>query len=589
MRGSSRRVLVVAATMELLLLVQAVPLAPGGEVAQLAPTEDPSSSSFVPSALWPNVWMRLFDRQTAATTENDDGDGTVAAASLPDHLEAISPQSRPDAVFVLYFVPMPSNHRGQHYVHSEANYAEGLNASCARLKEAGHETIFVGDVDWVRRNHITECMNLRALNVTFSTLPKIDEAEQMDEACQLKFYRQRWEGEPDGKYAVPKGMFRQLARVWLSKLEVTCHVASLLSGGTAAETRYLYVDANIGKEEFNYADALNAAKEERSADLLLRTQTYMDDAQIEMPWTQHLDGRQLLYNHTSCKPSMFGSTEGGRPRKLVLARLLGVTKASCSAAQQLWNAELSELIAEGAHKRGGCPCFDEEAILTRMLQHFPARVRAPLGGGDDTAGKGEREAEEREAEERKAEERKAEERQAEERQAEERKAEQKRKKVQEPEKAEASTARAKTKGPRKEEQRAIKQRAAMEEEAAKSERAKAKTERAMARSEKEMAEREKAEERAIQHDRDEANAKEVDRAFSNAESKAKAAGKAKAMKGSNEGTADEKARKAEEARERAEKRADEEYARAKASEATKREEEGDDIYIALASSSHRRD
>ena len=85
------------------------------------------------------------------------------------------------------------------------------------MRTAGRaETIFVGDVDWVRRNHITECMNLSTLNVTFSTLPKIDEAEQMDEACQLKF-TDALEGEPTASTPSQRACSAS-SRVWLSSL-----------------------------------------------------------------------------------------------------------------------------------------------------------------------------------------------------------------------------------------------------------------------------------------------------------------------------------------------------------------------------------
>jgi len=310
--------------------------------------------------------LALFSRAGA-----DEGATDANALQPVGNVASSADAAVDEPTFVLYFVPAPLAATA-HYKHSQAQFASGLNTTCHQIRQDGKKAVFVGDVDWVRSQGLDACYPLlkSELNFTYDQLPHDRETSGMSDSCQLKFYKPA-EQRHDGKMQRPlaDGVFRQLARIWLSKLHMVC-TAAHFGGGNG---RYVNIDAELASERESYLDALKAAVEPWSDGEVIRTETGPPDDPIVQP---HMTGEFALFNQSACKPGSFGNITDRHTHKFALARVIAVTDSTCEDAQEVFNAEVQNLMTT----QEDCHCFDEETVLTRLMERYPTKVfgRNPL-------------------------------------------------------------------------------------------------------------------------------------------------------------------------------------------------------------------
>jgi len=289
--------------------------------------------------------------------------------------------------YILFFVPLPDNGESHHNI---SKYVAGLTQSCFRLRQDRKDTFFAGDHSFIYAHKIYACYPIvraspPALNFTYYDLPFEALAESMPDDCSYKFANL-------SKYDPPTtlGAFKQVARIYLSKIDVLCDAAAAL--GAAPGQRYALLDALIGSnqnqlpEADSYMDATYVLESETLAPGVLRTQLYSDIltllratmGETETFWRAIWKGvgSLSLYGQPTCNlPDAIPGVKSWRdlsafqPFKpfnkyshdgVVVARLLATEASGCERVRQAFHDELRRWPTTV------CPCFDEEAVLTRM-------------------------------------------------------------------------------------------------------------------------------------------------------------------------------------------------------------------------------
>jgi len=177
--------------------------------------------------------------------------------------------------FILFFVPMP-NHGRSH--HNMSKYVAGLRASCSRLLVDGKMAFFAGDHSFIYAQKIFTCYPFvlaspPALNFTYDDLPFKRLTEDMPTNCSYKFANLSRSDPP-----TPLGLYKQVARIYLSKIDILCNAVSGLRGTPGQ--RFALLDAMIGSNENllpeadSYFDATVRFESETLAPGVLRTQLY---------------------------------------------------------------------------------------------------------------------------------------------------------------------------------------------------------------------------------------------------------------------------------------------------------------------------
>jgi len=326
-------------------------------------------------------------------------------STLIPHPVAAS-QISANVTYVLYFVPIAGN------THSSlSSYAMGLNASCTKMRGDGLATVFAGDHSFIYANRIESCFPIvanspQALNFTWAELPFGEVTASMPDDCSLK---------TDGisrhsHVRMGSGLFKRIARVYLSKVDVICNAAAALGDSNRPTERFALVDAKIGAEGHtpsgqevlniaSYTDATtDLPAEDAPAPGTLRTQLYGDVLlDLGLAYTgfmndQH-EGFRPKYFAEFAKEAVFDRManttfyarcpnitymNGSTPLDLtsmafefVIAKMLVVAHSGHELMRQRFHHMVTLM-----QQHFSCPCFDEEMSLTIMRILHPKWIRA---------------------------------------------------------------------------------------------------------------------------------------------------------------------------------------------------------------------
>lgn len=231
--------------------------------------------------------------------------------------------------FMLYYIHLESNSK-----HNESSYLRSLAQECKILAQDQKRFITVGDLSSFEA--IPECAPTVSSSVwqrSFIELPHADIATHMDINCPLKFGRQ-----------LPAGQFRNLSRVWLSKLPLLCEVAE-----TQPDQVTVLLDAGIYSNiENGNGPALKGWKFALGA---LSSQ----DFETEAVHMSHYPRQFSKGRHT-----WFGSKKCSHDNPQACAMFMAVRGRHCPKVMKAYS---DALLRVGATK---CKCFDEEVVLTDM-------------------------------------------------------------------------------------------------------------------------------------------------------------------------------------------------------------------------------
>ena len=297
------------------------------------------------------------------------------------------------AMFYIYFVLLPGNAK-----HSGSEYAAWLQAGCARLTKAGKTFALLGDVEWIQSVAPTcKLANKKASKqFSFDALPKpraiANLTAKIGGDCSLK-----------GTASVPWGQFRTFATIWHSKLGVLCDAARqrpdelsvLLDGGlmytpiaephtgrqTTAAEEVLHRSISRAEELAGLGELPTPLTEHTirgvDAQMVLSSRAKMalgwvdtdqrererenGKLQLELYFE---DGRSVV------APAGRGHCLFNRPEccandQRVAAGAMALRGVDCDAVEGAYMEALTEIAF------GACTCYDEEIVLTRMLNQAP--------------------------------------------------------------------------------------------------------------------------------------------------------------------------------------------------------------------------
>lgn len=238
---------------------------------------------------------------------------------------------------VVFWVVNKFNHK-----HNEGYYLSRLKHTCSHVRTLADQynsrAVGVGDVDKIWS--VPECQFL-SVGVRFThteaheMYPFSTHAlKSMNSTCQIKF----------GLH-IP--LVKSSPDLWLIKVHALCQIASKNPDGLT-----VYVDAGLPVDHhkilIRHIEHRCTSKARDKSGLL--THSY--------PLYRKLVKRKHWFGTQSCREA---------PR--CSAAIMSIRGRDCQNIQQLFRDEVVEAtnIAERANHEGGCGCFDEEIVLTRLL------------------------------------------------------------------------------------------------------------------------------------------------------------------------------------------------------------------------------
>jgi len=288
-----------------------------------------------------------------------------------------------EVMYYLYFVLASASP-----THSNADYIGRLRAGCARLTKAGKTFAILGDVEWVLSVAPPCKLASQKASKQFSldSLPNPQSMSKYTESiggdCANK-----------GSKPLPFGTFKTLAAIWHSKLGVLCDAARqrpnelsvLLDGGlmyspnpspTTAEGA---LNRSLTKTEMAPGTPMeHSAHSEHSmrgvdvteAMLFPRDRMglrWVDTAQGESTSQSGKLQTEFYYENGQAVPigKPFGKPACTANAARVAAGALALLGADCSAIEGAYMEAMTEIAS------GPCNCYDEEIVLTRMLDKPP--------------------------------------------------------------------------------------------------------------------------------------------------------------------------------------------------------------------------
>lgn len=265
-------------------------------------------------------------------------------------------EARYGVSYLLYYIRLESNSK-----HNEDYYLQSLREECNALTQEGRRFSILGDRhifesvpecaqtsnDTLQRQHVWQR--------SFAELPYADVAMSMGVRCSLKF------GTP-----VPPGQFRNLSRIWLSKLPMLCEVA---------ETQPDQVTVLLDSGMFNNI--------KRGDKLALQRWKYAlgalseEDFETEAIHMSHVPDMIARWNYT-----WFGRRKCSHVNPQVNAMFIAIRGRHCPKVMKAYSEALLRV------RNTTCHCFDEEVVLTDMLSHAGLIQTVPAKDGPRVGARG---------------------------------------------------------------------------------------------------------------------------------------------------------------------------------------------------------
>ena len=289
-------------------------------------------------------------------------------------------------MFYLYFVLVPGNAK-----HSMSEYAAHLRNGCARLTKAGKTFAILGDVEWVQSVALPckLASQKASKQFTFDALPNPQSmskyTERIGSDCPLK-----------GRIPIPLGQLRAFGAIWHSKLGVLCDAARqrpdelsvLLDGGLMSTSIAAHhrggqttavgvaLNRNLSRSIMSQPPAPHMEQTIQEVDALMALAA---GEKMALGW---VDTDQRERERDNGKLQVEFDFEDGHPWRIpgqclfnkpeccandarVAAGALALQGGDCSAIEGAYMEALTEVAS------GACNCYDEEIVLTRMLDKAP--------------------------------------------------------------------------------------------------------------------------------------------------------------------------------------------------------------------------
>ena len=220
---------------------------------------------------------------------------------------------------LIYFVPVPRNAK-----HPIGYYAEYMKHLCEKIKRAQYNNVgFVGDMSSIV-SLAEPCKSLaHGPNIKFSSLAYDDVVSPLPEngTCILKMG------------LTP--LQRAVVKIWLNKVNVLCEAAQ-----EEPDAVTTLIDVNVGDGQLKDAALRSGAKLEPGKLGVFR---YKDKG-THGGWFGH--------------PACYGTVK-------IWAKFMSIRGRDCPRIL----APYKEVLAHASD--GGCPCFDEEWLMTRLFEKQP--------------------------------------------------------------------------------------------------------------------------------------------------------------------------------------------------------------------------
>ena len=304
------------------------------------------------------------------------------------YLPTVPEPSYEEAHEVMYYLYFVLSAGAEH--HSVDDYIGRLRNGCARLTKAGKTFALLGDVEWIL-SVVPPCrLAIKEASMQFSmdSLPNPQSMSKYTESiggdCANK-----------GSKPLPFGTFKTLAAIWHSKLGVLCDAARqrpnelsvLLDGGlmyspnTPPTTAEGAVNRSLTKTEMAPTAPMEYSEhtEHTMRGIAVTIGMLIPRDRMSVGWvdtTQRESASQngklqtefYFENGQSVdvgQRSLFGKPACDANRASVAAGALALRGSDCSAIEGAYMEAIKEIAS------GSCNCYDEEIVLTRMLDKPP--------------------------------------------------------------------------------------------------------------------------------------------------------------------------------------------------------------------------
>lgn len=234
--------------------------------------------------------------------------------------------------FLLYYIHLESNGK-----HNEDYYLQSVREECKILAHENRSFITLGDRSIFES--VPECAPKPGATPivyqrSFTDLPYDNVSVNMDMNCPLKFGTQ-----------LPAGQFRNLSRIWLSKLPMLCEVAE-----TQPDQVTVFLDSGM----YN-----NIKRGDQYA--LTRWKFALGALSGQDFETEAIHMSHVPYEVAHGKHTWFGSKECSHVNPQVNAMYIAIRGRHCPKVMRAYSEALLRMSAQSCH------CFDEEIVITDML------------------------------------------------------------------------------------------------------------------------------------------------------------------------------------------------------------------------------
>lgn len=157
-----------------------------------------------------------------------------------EQLTAPSTIEQSNATFYVYFTRIPTTNAR----HSLDRYVGALEVACASVRARGLRARLLGEAEWIASatNSCRPLLDPDHGDVSYADLPALEEASDVSPMCDAKV-------SVSGHY--PKGNYRHMSAVWLSKLPLLCSRAV-----KRPDEISVMLDARIADEQQYYTEML---------------------------------------------------------------------------------------------------------------------------------------------------------------------------------------------------------------------------------------------------------------------------------------------------------------------------------------------
>jgi len=222
----------------------------------------------------------------------------------------------------LFYVPLAENKK-----HSVQSYKSSLGSLCGFVSSKQYQNVgLVGDVDAIG-SMVSSCGKFthgHSMKLTDLEYDDVVARIPSDGSCKLKWH-------PQGPV-----LQRDVVKIWLNKLPVLCKYAAERPNAVTT-----LIDANAGSSMLPWANT-TAQQLQRGK---LGVKAYFKTPQ-----------RHTWFGNKECNQSL-----------MVYAKYLAVHGSDCPELMQAYD----QVLAATRDRGSGCPCFDEEYLLSSLYEQQP--------------------------------------------------------------------------------------------------------------------------------------------------------------------------------------------------------------------------